>query len=699
MPRLIQRNSTAVALLCAVWAAMAVVANPIGNFALNDDWVYGQAVKTFLTEHQIRICDWTDAAFIVQLLWGYAVTAVFGFSYTVLRFSVLFLGLGGVLALYALLRECSASRAMAFLGALTLAVNPIYFNLSCTFMTDVPFLALAILSCFLLIRGMRRESASYLLAGSVAAVAATLTRQIGLIIPASFAVAYVIQNRWRPNAFLVGSVACIAAAAAYLGYNHVLTASSAMPVSYLSREEMLFNALKEHPLAIASRLANELSNTACYVGLFLLPILPVSLRITMSGASKRARIVSFVAGAAVTLAIALHLLHRQWLMPLLLDHGNLFYNFGLGPPALHDAWILGLGENVAIAAIPPRIALTLLTVLAAGLLVAQLALSISQAVSATAEARSGRGATIMALSAAGLYFVPVALTGILDRYLIVLVPLMLMAVLSPPLYREEPLPRIALAIGSAAAVLWAFFASAGTHDYLAWSRAKWAAIDHLLNEVRAKPEQIDAGPEFNGAHFYTADYHQQKGKSWWWVRGDKYRVTFGPEPDRHILKEFAFTRFIPPRRDSVFILDEAPPEGKRSIEMPFTLRHKGENIILRDGTYIRYWKGDGSSAPVNISYGGHIALPAGKYKAVFEYRAATPKRDVRHSWGTFSIVAFDNGPRIVEAEVEHVPIEPYRYRAQDLVFDLAESKAVEVQVTGADAALWLKRVLFEPVEK
>lgn len=52
----------------------------------------------------------------------------------------------GDLGLHGPCRHIGSGTALATLAALTLALNPIYFGLSCTFMTDVPFTVLLILS-------------------------------------------------------------------------------------------------------------------------------------------------------------------------------------------------------------------------------------------------------------------------------------------------------------------------------------------------------------------------------------------------------------------------------------------------------------------------------------------------------------------------------------------------------------------------
>jgi 4-amino-4-deoxy-L-arabinose transferase-like glycosyltransferase len=86
-------------------------------------------------------------------------------SFTVLRFSTLTLGLIGVWALYALIREIQGDVRTALAAAATLAANPLWFALSNTFMTEVPFVALSILAVWCFARGFRRQEQLSLGAG------------------------------------------------------------------------------------------------------------------------------------------------------------------------------------------------------------------------------------------------------------------------------------------------------------------------------------------------------------------------------------------------------------------------------------------------------------------------------------------------------------------------------------------------------
>ena len=46
-------------LLGLIWICMILLANPIGDFPLNDDWAYAYSVQHLLQHGELRFSDWT----------------------------------------------------------------------------------------------------------------------------------------------------------------------------------------------------------------------------------------------------------------------------------------------------------------------------------------------------------------------------------------------------------------------------------------------------------------------------------------------------------------------------------------------------------------------------------------------------------------------------------------------------------------
>jgi len=135
-----------IAVLAVMYVVTILIVNPLGDFPLNDDWSFALAVKGLVEYGDWRPNGWTGASLITQSLWGAIFCIPAGFSFNALRFSTLISAVFGVIGVYILLVTNNRGRILAVIAALTLAFNPIYYELSFTFMTDVLFTALSILS-------------------------------------------------------------------------------------------------------------------------------------------------------------------------------------------------------------------------------------------------------------------------------------------------------------------------------------------------------------------------------------------------------------------------------------------------------------------------------------------------------------------------------------------------------------------------
>ena len=74
--------------------------NPIGDFALNDDWAYGKSVYHFNKYNEFVIGLWPAMSLYSHALLGLVFVKLFGFSFTVLRFANMFLCLITLFHLY-----------------------------------------------------------------------------------------------------------------------------------------------------------------------------------------------------------------------------------------------------------------------------------------------------------------------------------------------------------------------------------------------------------------------------------------------------------------------------------------------------------------------------------------------------------------------------------------------------------------------
>jgi 4-amino-4-deoxy-L-arabinose transferase-like glycosyltransferase len=170
--------------LLAVMAGALILVPPFGEFAVDDDWVYAQAVHQLLTDGVYRPSIWIDTSFFAQAWWGAAASYLLGFSYTSLRLSTLLLA-GIALVLYYRVLCRSLRPALALLTTLLLLFHPLVFHLSYTFMTDIPFLAVVLAAIWCMstaFNDVGRIRLGWLAAGSGLVGLACLVRQIGIVL-------------------------------------------------------------------------------------------------------------------------------------------------------------------------------------------------------------------------------------------------------------------------------------------------------------------------------------------------------------------------------------------------------------------------------------------------------------------------------------------------------------------------------------
>jgi hypothetical protein len=171
-------------LILVLWYVVAGLAvGAYRDIPVIDDWTYAWSVERLLRDGRLEVLDWSAVYPLGHSLWGAAWSLVFGFSFVTLRLSTFGLSLVGCCALYMILRELEARPSAALLGALTVAANPVVLLLSSSFMTDVPFVACTLMALLCYIRAMRRGQVHLVWWGGVWAFAAFLERQIGILTP------------------------------------------------------------------------------------------------------------------------------------------------------------------------------------------------------------------------------------------------------------------------------------------------------------------------------------------------------------------------------------------------------------------------------------------------------------------------------------------------------------------------------------
>ena len=135
------------ALFCALAVLVCeLVSRPYANIGISDDGPYILMAQTLASTGHIVYNGWAAAMIGWQLYIGAAFIKLFGFSFTTVRMSTLFVSLATAFLLQRTLVRCGIAERNATVATLALALSPLYLLLSVTYMSDL-FGLFAMLIC------------------------------------------------------------------------------------------------------------------------------------------------------------------------------------------------------------------------------------------------------------------------------------------------------------------------------------------------------------------------------------------------------------------------------------------------------------------------------------------------------------------------------------------------------------------------
>jgi 4-amino-4-deoxy-L-arabinose transferase-like glycosyltransferase len=467
---------------------------PAGEFPIDDDWVYAQAVQQLLTDGVYHRSVWIDTAFMAQAWWGAGVSTVLGFSHTSLRVGTLILAAVALLAYFALLQRM-LHPLLAVGVTLLLLFHPLMFHLSYTFMTDVPFLAvmLAALWCVTVATDAPgRVRLGWLAAGSALVGLACLVRQIGVVLIPAVLLGILPELRAARTSRLRLLAALILPCCLVLC---LLLSADPRDVSVEVRVTDVLWATD--PSALLTVALRATAATMMLLGLTAAPAAPLILlsrRCLTWTTRQRLLVLGLLALLAVVLWAAdgtLIVAGRRptssgTLTPLF---GNTLSPAGFSISGLHP-------RSIAVDATTSSI-LVGCSVLGAVALIVALP-------DAPGLVRGSVAMRLLALSTVGVLAVTLGygplggpVNGLYDRYLLPAVPGVL--ALAALAVRRHQLAVPVVAIG---VLLFAGWSVTWERDYLARQAAVWNVAQTLTGDG-VSPTEIDAGYEWNG--WYRGD--------------------------------------------------------------------------------------------------------------------------------------------------------------------------------------------------
>jgi hypothetical protein len=492
---------------------------PRANVPVIDDWVYAWSVEHLLQTGRLRVLEFSAVYPITQIVWGALFAWVAGFSFGALRCSTLVLSTLGCWAVYLTLREMECRPSTSLLGACALALDPVYFALSFSFMTDVPFVSLAAIATYFYVSGVRRDRTARLWVGGLLTLAAFLVRPLAIILP--FSVAPALLGRTdRRSAVRRSALPLITTVVAMVALRSAIGRALG-PLDWEANREGGLRWWFMIPMATYAK---------WNIGLLVESVFPLAPVLLASMVRwRRAMLV-----AAVGLLL---------MVPLRLGLGTL-------PTPLPDwqTWSLQdiaaramIGGDLAASTWSLRVtpALSVLAVLAVA------ALTVICVRGCVRAPRWGPAELVVGT----LALLHLALINLLwlynDRYYLVLAPSLV--ILGARALDQD---RLAKLMAAACLVLWAAIAVSGTRDMLAFSEACAAAAREV--EATGVPAwEIDAGYPLNGWRLYAHSENLPPGSD------RRYDVPFvtSDRPTRYAIMNrplpgFEVVRVVPLERAS-----------------------------------------------------------------------------------------------------------------------------------------------------
>lgn len=495
-----------------LWLPVIALVNPVGEFPMNDDWGYARVVQHLVETGEYHPGDWPVMTLFTQVLWGGLFAGIFGFSFTILRISTLILAVVGTYGIYRESLHLGRDTFWAIMAAATLALNPLFFNLSFTFMTDVPFAVLALMAIMLYRRALQDDQVKWWVWATILTTAATLIRQPGLLLAPAFGLIACRQRpKWRTVVLAAGSI--LFTYGILLTYIVFLGQSGETP----GTPDSLWPLIRRlRPSFLLPQLFTRGGVYAFYLAIFVAPLLLPRLS-TLKGQWQSRP------GRSISILAAFFSLLTAWFSWTGLPMGNMINFPALGPTTLYGengADVQGIALPLIIWPLLKTVGYTCLFLLINELL--QKVFTFWRESKPKEAVRWWKAGLGLFGSAYWIYLLIDRVA--FDRYLLVLVPVVVLLLTpSQPLVNSHKWKTAALLW----IILMGIFSIGATRHNLQWNRLRWAVLEDLVQQQGVDPKLIDGGPEFNG-WYATAPQgpFSAKEKSWWFVAEDQYVLSF-----------------------------------------------------------------------------------------------------------------------------------------------------------------------------
>jgi hypothetical protein len=546
------RRNFPVFIILAIYLACIFIADPRGEFPLNDDWSYTRSAFALSTGHGLKVDHWAAPSLIGQALYGGLLAKIFSSSFFALRLSTLGLSCITLLLLWGILLRTGVRRNLACVLLLAWAFNPLQFNLSFTFMTEIPFLFFLALATYLYVLHLDNGNFRFLLLSAAVLGYAFMIRQTALFFILALLCSILLDTNksiWkRVRQLLPAAGAAGLFIAGY--YLWVLFAGGA--TAAVHRKFQLLGHLE------ARQLVGNTYGTLFYLAFMLLPalifLIPYANRLMRD--SRRISKIMIPAVWCAIVVIGVWWFHAQYRvsddlpsvsyharMPYLL---NVLYDSGLGPVTLDPTYFGTLPTPSH-----PSVWSAVTAIVAAGAIFAGtlsvlclVRLRDLPLIQKRKPLFNFAVLSFLCLAVFEIVFSHLQEGGLFDRHvLIVSFPFYILIGLFSDGVRRSchaflmPAGIAVLAMGA--------FCVAATHDYMEWNRIRWEMGRGLLGRG-VDPLAIVGGFEFNAWNNYDA--FTARGKiaqtSHWWYDKRDYVISMAPQEGYDVQESSAYFSWV-----------------------------------------------------------------------------------------------------------------------------------------------------------